>query len=49
MQIRQKTTWINFNLTTGFGIEKYSIISIKFKIRISQLVAKINLKQRSLN
>ena len=30
-------------------IEKYEIISTKFKTRISQLIAKINSKQRRLN
>ena len=39
----------NFDLTTDPLIEKYQTISIKFKIHISQLIAKILLKQRCLN
>ena len=35
----------NFNLTTDY----YKTISIKFKIHISQLSGKIELKQQSLN
>ena len=48
MQIRQKTG-TNFDLTTDPLIEKYQTISIKFRIRISQLLAKIELKQQSLH
>ena len=40
---------INYDLTTGPLIEKNQTISKKFKIRISQLIAKIPLKQRSIN
>ena len=45
---KTKKTGTNFDLTTDSSIEKYYTILIKFKIRISQLIAKI-LKQRSLN
>ena len=38
-----------FDLTTDSLIEKYETISIKIKIRISQFIVKILLKQRSLN
>ena len=37
----------NFGLTTDYLNEKYEAILIKFKIRISQVIAKIELKQRS--
>ena len=47
MHIRQKTG-TNSDLTTDPLIEKYQTISIKFRIRISQLVAKIELKQQNL-
>ena len=46
---KRKKTETNFDLTTDSLIEKYSSISIKFKIRISQLIVKIELKKRSLN
>ena len=39
----------NFNLATNSKIEKYQTILIKSKIRIAQLIAKIVLKQQSLN
>ena len=48
MHIRQKTG-TNSDLTTDPLIEKYQTISIKFRIRISQLIAKIELKQQSLH
>ena len=35
----------NFDLATDSSIEKYLAILIKFEIRISQLIAKITLKQ----
>ena len=44
-----KKTGTNFDLTTDFSIEKYQTISIKFKIRISQFISKIEHKQQSLN
>ena len=40
---------LNFDVTTGSLIEKYLTISINFQIRISQVIAKIELKQRRLN
>ena len=46
---KTKKTGTNLDLTSDSLIEKYWTISIKFKIRISQLIAKILLKQRSLN
>ena len=39
----------NFGLTTDSLIEKYQTISINFKIRVSQLIAKIEREQQSLN
>ena len=39
----------NFDLTTDYSIEKYLPVSIKFKIHIFELIAKILLKQQSLN
>ena len=38
----------NFNLTDSL-IEKHKAISVKLKIRISQLIGKILLKQRSID
>ena len=46
---RKKKNGTNFDLTTDSLIEKYQTISIKFKIPISQLIAKNLLKQRCLN
>ena len=46
---KTKNTGTNFGLATDFLIEKYQAISMKFKIRISQLIATVLLKQRSLN
>ena len=45
---KTKRTKTNFDQTTDSLIEKYYTISIRFKIRISQLIAKILLKQQSL-
>ena len=42
---QDKNNRINFNVITDSLIEKYLTISIKFKIRISQLTATILLKQ----
>ena len=39
----------NFDLATNSIIEKNETISVTFKIRITQLTAKLLLKQRSLN
>ena len=39
----------NFQLTTDSLTEKYYAISIKIKIRIYQLLTKIELKQQNLN
>ena len=38
---KTKKTGTNFDLTTDFLIKKYETISIKFKIRVSQLIANI--------
>ena len=46
---KKKKTGTNFNLTTESLIVKYQIISVNFKIRISQLISKILLRQRILN
>ena len=45
-KIKKRT---NFDVTTDSLIEKFLTISIKFKIRISLVLAKIELKQQSLN
>ena len=45
----KKKVGTNFDFTTGYLIKKYFTISINFKIRISQVIAKIEMKQRSLN
>ena len=47
---KTQKTGANFDLTTNYFnlIKKYSPISIKSKICISQLLAKILLKQQSL-
>ena len=47
--MRQKKPASNFESATDSSIEKYQTILIKFKIRISRLIAKILLKQRNLN
>ena len=47
--MRQKKPASNFESATDSSIEKYQTILIKFKIRISQLITKILLKQRNLN
>ena len=49
MKIRQQEIDPEFDLTTASFLEKYQTISIKFKIYISQLLAKIFLKQQRLN
>ena len=41
---KTKKNGTNFDLATDSLIEKHQTISIKFKIRISQLIAKIELK-----
>ena len=46
---KAKKPGIDFDLITDSFIEKFEAISIKFKIRISQLIAKLLLKQQSLN
>ena len=46
---KTKNTRTNLDQKTDHLIEKYLTISIKFKICISQIIAKIELKQRSLN
>ena len=46
---KTKNTGTTFGLATDFLIEKYQAISMKFKIRISQLITTVLLKQRSLN
>ena len=45
----KKKVGTNFDFTTGYLIKKYFTISINFKIRISQVIAKIEMKQRILN
>ena len=45
---KTKKNSTNFDLTTDSSTEKYYTILIKCKIRISQLIAKILLKQRRL-
>ena len=44
-KIKTKKTGTSFGLETDSLIEKYETILIKFKISISQLIAKILLKQ----
>ena len=46
---KTKNTGTIFGLATDFVIEKYQAISMKFKIRISQLITTVLLKQQSLN
>ena len=46
---KKKKNETNFDLTADSLIEKYQTISLNFKICISQLVAKLLLKQRTLN
>ena len=46
---KTKKTRTNFDLTTDYSIEKYLTVSIKFKIPIFKLIAKILLKQQILN
>ena len=46
---QNKSKGTNFDLTTDSVTKKHETISIKFKIRIAPLIAKIQLKQRSLN
>lgn len=43
-QKRQKKAGKNFDLTTDYLIEKYETVSMKFKICIFQVIAKIELK-----
>ena len=45
---KEKKVGTNFDLTTDSVIEKYQAILTKFKIRISQIIAKILPKQQSL-
>ena len=45
--VRQKTMK-NFDMATVSLIQRYQTISIRLKIRISRLVSKTELKQRSL-
>ena len=40
---------VGTNFDFGYLIKKYFTISINFKIRISQVIAKIEMKQRILN
>ena len=46
---KAKKSETNFDLTADSFIKKYQSISIKDKIGISQLIAKIEHKQQSLN
>ena len=46
---KTRKTGTKFEPTTDSLIEKYETILIKLKICISQFIAKILLKQRSLN
>ena len=46
---KTKKNRTNFDLTTDYSIEKYLTVSIKFKIPIFKLIAKILLKQQILN